>query len=477
MANSLNGDLDTIIVKALKKSPAERYATANAFDEDIARFLRGDVVLAQRDSVVYRAVKFARRHRFGIAAAGVLLLTLAAGLAATSYEAEIAQAQRDAALQSQLRSLTQTAAARLVNADVPAAMGIILEVLPHRGAARPYTPEALSVFQRARAADAQLLAFTGHRDRVRSVAFSPDARRIVTACWDKTARIWDAATGQELARLSGHADRVWSAAFSPDGRRVVTASHDRTARIWDAATGQELMRLSGHADRVTSAAFSPDGRHVVTGSYDKTARIWDAATGQQLVLLSGHTEMVMSGAFSADGRQVVTASHDRSVRIWDAATGHQIRLLNGHTDWVLTAAFSPDGLQVLTASSDKTARPLGCRNGSADPPAERSYGPIVVCGILERRAAHRHGLVRQDCARLGRRHGSRVAAVHRTHGRGRGRRILPRWAAPRHSLVRQDRALLGCRERPGDPAARWTFWAGRFCRILARRPPGRDRVV
>jgi hypothetical protein len=105
LSSSLRGDLDTIAIKALKKLPAERYATANAFGEDIERFLRGDVVLAQPDSVAYRALKFARRHWVGIAAAAGLLLTLAGGLAATTYEARVASRQRNDALQAQSRLL------------------------------------------------------------------------------------------------------------------------------------------------------------------------------------------------------------------------------------------------------------------------------------------------------------------------------------------------------------------------------------
>src|SRR5580658_4541421 len=136
LSSTLRGDLDTIAIKALKKSPAERYATANAFGEDIERYLRGDVVLAQPDSVAYRTLKFARRHWVGIAAVGVLLVTLAAGLAATSYEARVASKQRDSALQAQLRSLTQTAEAHLKQANAPGAMGIILEVLSSRSSAR-----------------------------------------------------------------------------------------------------------------------------------------------------------------------------------------------------------------------------------------------------------------------------------------------------------------------------------------------------
>src|SRR6266436_2477735 len=62
---------------------------------------------------------------------------------------------------------------------------------------------------------------------------------------DQTARIWDAATGKEIAVLRGHDSPVRSAAFSPDGARIVTASRDKTARIWDAASAKEMAVLRG----------------------------------------------------------------------------------------------------------------------------------------------------------------------------------------------------------------------------------------
>jgi WD40 repeat protein len=78
---------------------------------------------------------------------------------------------------------------------------------------------------------------------VTSAAFSPDGSRIVTASWDETASIWDAATAQEIAVLRGHEHWVHSAAFSPDGLRIVTASYDKTARIWDAHLQTMSARL------------------------------------------------------------------------------------------------------------------------------------------------------------------------------------------------------------------------------------------
>jgi eukaryotic-like serine/threonine-protein kinase len=173
---------------------------------------------------------------------------------------------------------------------------------------------------------------------------APTANALSPGSEDQTAKVWDAATGQEIFTLKGHAGYVRSVAFSPDGQRIVTASNDQTAKLWDATTGQEVPTLKGHADFVNSIAFSPDSQWMVTGSGDGTARVWDVEKGQEVLALGSVTEWSVAGvwsvAFSPDGQRIVTGSQDKTAKVWDATTGQELLRLK-HTQRNIERGVQP----------------------------------------------------------------------------------------------------------------------------------------
>jgi eukaryotic-like serine/threonine-protein kinase len=104
----LRGDLDTIVAKALKKDPRERYASVGAFADDLRRYLKCEPIKARPDTLIYRAGKFARRHRMAIFIALLALLGVAAGITGMLLQARTARIQRDLALRQLARAERMT---------------------------------------------------------------------------------------------------------------------------------------------------------------------------------------------------------------------------------------------------------------------------------------------------------------------------------------------------------------------------------
>ncbi len=119
----LRGDLDNIVLMAMRKEPPRRYASVAQFSEDIRRHLEGLPVVARKDTVGYRSGKFIRRHRVGVAATTLVAIAIIAGLIAALWEASQARAQRDVA--QRINTFLQD----MLGAAAPEAKGIDVKVV------------------------------------------------------------------------------------------------------------------------------------------------------------------------------------------------------------------------------------------------------------------------------------------------------------------------------------------------------------
>ena len=137
----------------------------------------------------------------------------------------------------------------------------------------------------------------------------------------------------ERVTLKGHTSDVMSVAFSPDGRTLATGSADKTARLWNVSSGQEIMKFTGHTSLVTSVAFSPDGRTLATGSWDKTALIYGTPDFKPVFKVDDKL-----------GELNITAPSGSSIRINDQTGSISQRLAPGR----YTVTVTQDGYKTFT---------------------------------------------------------------------------------------------------------------------------------
>lgn len=227
----------------------------------------------------------------------------------------------------------------------------------------------------------QIARLEGDNVRISYASFSPNGRQIVTAPGYQfgslgqdydVARVWNAETGKQFGVLRGHTDWVRSAAFSPDGKHIVTGSLDRTARLW--SVGQKEIAILGNGnEQVQHAQFSADDKRVVTVSGGYNVSIWDLATSQQISSLKRDRS---SGAISSvllnpDGRWLLVISDGSPsvAQVWDAISGDLKSTLQGYLGGKQGGSFSPgvkfsaDGNKVIIESGSEAARVWDIQSG------------------------------------------------------------------------------------------------------------------
>ncbi|MCF7763807.1 MAG: AAA family ATPase [Verrucomicrobia bacterium] len=198
----------------------------------------------------------------------------------------------------------------------------------------------------------------GHSANIRSIRLGPNGRQLVTTSDDGTIRLWSPDPEPNplvLDHLPGY-NKISSVTFSPDAKRLISTCRDPAAPpiVWDVATGEKLFTLTGHTNVVQQAAYRPDGKQMVTLAPGTQAEIklWDAETGRFLHNLAGTTNGVYHLAYTPDGQQLAAADGEGRIHFWNGQTGQETRVIDRPDSWtsgVGGMAFSPDGTRIAVS--------------------------------------------------------------------------------------------------------------------------------
>jgi eukaryotic-like serine/threonine-protein kinase len=350
-------DLETIVVKALAKDPAERYATAGELAADLARFLADQPIRARRPTWAGHGVKWAGRRWKGLAAAGAMTGLLLIGLVAAGWwsnvrlrainerlEAEIDRADRNAreavdharkserhALGAQLR----LAAEALDDAQPERAQEILRDIPLNAGREAPRSFVWRYLWDRSRR---EVVVLAGPTPRLGGMALSRDGKLLATTDGSVGLRLRDAGSGESIRVMDAVPGRLESPAFSPDGALVAAPERgaDRTSddgfSIWEARSGHRLVRLpmGRGLDALLIGTFLPDGGFLgygacLEGGPPPLARLWGLAGDPSHPRLIDQFQIQMNMDSVSAGGGLLTHEDSSSIILRDPRTGAMIR--------------------------------------------------------------------------------------------------------------------------------------------------------
>lgn len=390
LAAQLRGDLDQIVLKALRKEPERRYQSVEQLSDDLRRYFAGQPVTARRGSLRYRAQKFVKRNKVGVVVTVLVAVFLLVGAIVNVRQR---RQERWLSYVADMRQAGQAwADGNLVR------MSDLLD--QHRSGA-PNGADEWRGFEWA------MLWKLLHREQfslqrtsyVYTVSYTPDGQRIFIIDREGQITTWEAATGRPLGTFSSEADlgaglfaigankvaasgdkgvrvrdlntgralfevrdrAINTMMLSSDGRLLALALPDSTVQLLDATTGQLLQTTAKVGDTIRTIVFSPDGKLLAIGSATGKLHLWDVRAGRQYAAFDIQAKdatlrTIFAPTFSADGKLLYTGARDGRVREWDVPGRRLRRSWVAHNDLVDGLALTRDGRLLATSGNDTTVR-------------------------------------------------------------------------------------------------------------------------
>lgn len=195
--------------------------------------------------------------------------------------------------------------------------------------------------------------FSGHKDGIRDASFAPDMRKIVTASWDGSMRVWDVATGKALIiKKNAHKGRLYSASIGHASAQpiVATGGTDKQVKIWNYDTGK-LLRTIKFDRKIRQLVINPEGTRVLAASVGEHVNAWiaviDVASGKVLRKYTDHNRFSLAMVLGADGDTVYSSGgFSNEIDRWSLSSGKRLARISGAGNPVQAVAIAADGTMV-----------------------------------------------------------------------------------------------------------------------------------